>query len=389
MSIDLPPERAELIELLRSLIRVDTVNPPGGERGAAEIAVEFARKNGLQAELVELEPGRANVEIQLPGRGEQAAILYCGHLDTVPLGNAPWTHPPHDGFLDETLIWGRGAVDMKGGVASMLMGLAELARQGTTLPGDVRFLGTIGEEVDCVGARAAAARGVMDGVGQLVIAEPTNLDVVVAHKGALFVRLTTRGRSAHGSMPEQGVSAIDHMTLVLDRLRGFDFAVERHALLGPPTLGVGTISGGSAVNLVPDHCTAELDIRTVPGVSHATVLRAIQSILDDLSREHGQFAATMSVFGDYAPVGTSVQDPLVIATSRVVESVRGRPARIAGVSYFSDASVLLQTTGVPTVLCGPGDPSLTHQTDERLELRQLSQAAAIFQRIPLEVFSLT
>jgi succinyl-diaminopimelate desuccinylase len=228
----------------------------------------------------------------------------------------------------------------------------------------------------------------MSGVGQLVIAEPTNLDVVVAHKGALFVLLTTRGRSAHGSMPEQGVSAIEHMTLVLDRLRGFDFSVEGHTLLGAPTMSVGTISGGSAVNLVPDHCAVELDIRTVPGVSHEAIVRRIQSTLDDLSREHGRFKATMSAFGDYAPVATSVQDPLVIATGRAVESVLGRPARIAGVSYFSDASILLQTTSVPTVLCGPGDPTLTHQTDERVELRQLSQAAEIFQRIPLEVFGL-
>lgn len=247
-------EAAELVELTQALIRIDTINPPGNERAAAELLLERARAWGLQAELVPLSDTRANLDIRLPGDGNEPALMYCGHLDTVPLGEEPWTHDPHEAHLDPGgVLWGRGAVDMKGGVAAMLYGVALLARRSVRLPGDVRFLATIGEEVDCAGARAALEQGTMDEVGRLVIAEPTGMELVAAHKGALFLELTARGRAAHAAMPEQGRNAISHLIRLLERVEHFDFGVDEHPLLGRPTVSIGTIAGGSVVNIVPDH----------------------------------------------------------------------------------------------------------------------------------------
>ncbi len=377
------PDRREVLELARELIRVDTVNPPGGELAAAELALAYARSCGLDGRLALVDDGRANLHLVLRGTGARAPLLYCGHSDTVPLGTAAWTRPPHAAEVDEDgVLWGRGAVDMKGGVAAMLVGMATLARAEVELPGDVHFLGTAGEEVDCAGARAALRSGVMEGVANLVIAEPTDLDLVVAHKGALFLELTTHGRAAHGAMPDQGVNAITHMMSLLERLGTLDAELPAHTLLGGATLNVGTIEGGSVVNIVADRCTARVDVRTVPGIDHPALLARIERLLGELGEVHAGFRASMTVTGDYPAVGTPLDQPLVQAATHVLGAVLGRAPEIRGVSYFSDASVLQPATGVPTLLCGPGDPNLAHQTDERVDVLALQRAAETFTVLP-------
>ena len=383
------PDFAELLNLTRALVQLGTVNPPGNEQVAAELVLNFVRRCGLDGQLTVLGEGRANLEVRLRGQGHQPALLYCGHFDTVPLGEAAWTYPPHSAHIDnQGWLWGRGSVDMKGGVAAMLLGLVTLARSGVKLPGDLRFLGTIGEEVDCAGARAALESGVMQDVGHLVIAEPTDLDLVVAHKGALFVEFTTAGRSAHGAMPEQGVNAIVHMVRLLGRLEAFDFGVEAHPLLGRPTLNIGTVQGGSVVNLVPDRCTVQVDVRTIPGLDHPLLLARFQTLLDDLQVELPGFEAELRLIGDYPAMGTDPDAPLVQVAGRVMKALSGKTPRIGAVSYFSDGSILQPPTGVPTLLCGPGDPNLAHQTDERLRIADLKRAAVFFSRLPLAVFDM-
>lgn len=378
-------EAAELVELTRALIRIDTINPPGNERAAAELLLERARAWGLQADLVPLSDNRANLDIRLPGDGSEPALVYCGHLDTVPLGEESWTHGPHEAHLDpDGVLWGRGAVDMKGGVAAMLYGVALLARRSVRPPGDVRLLATIGEEVDCAGARAALEQGAMDEVGQLVIAEPTGMELVAAHKGALFLELTAHGRAAHAAMPEQGSNAISHLIRLLERVEQFDFGVDEHPLLGCPTVSIGTITGGSVVNIVPDHCVAQVDVRTTPDVDHAKLVQRLEKLVG--AHRGDGVELELRVTGDYPAVGTSPDHPLVTAADRALSSVSDEPASRTTVSYFSDGSILQPPTGVPTLLCGPGDPNLAHQTNERVQVSELVRAARFFAELPGHVF---
>ncbi|BCL33176.1 M20 family metallopeptidase [Streptomyces aurantiacus] len=380
-----PAEAAELVELTQALIRIDTVNPPGNERAVAQLLLDRALEWGLEGEIVELSEARANLQLRLPGGTEQPALMYCGHFDTVPLGGAPWTHDAHGAHLSpEGVLWGRGAVDMKGGVAAMVCGMGALARRSAQFPAEIRFLGTIGEEVDCAGARAALGSGAMDGVGRLVIAEPTNMELVVAHKGALFLELTARGRSAHAAMPEQGVNAISHMMRLLERIEQLDFRVGEHPLLGRPTVTIGTITGGSVVNIVPDRCVAQVDIRTTPDVDHEALLEVLAHVVDAHRVDGVEFE--LRVTGDYPPVGTAPDDPLVTAADRVLRAFGDGAPRKTAVSYFSDGSILQPPTGLPTLLCGPGDPDLAHQTDERVDVAQLVRAARFFAELPYEVF---
>lgn len=189
--------------------------------------------------LVPIAPGRANIEIVFGAkRKTRPPLLFTGHLDTVAPGDlANWTHDPFVAALIDGKIYERGAADMKGGVAAMVLALAALTRSPVELACDVIFLGTVGEEVDQAGARSFVDRGRMEGGGAVVVEEPTNGDLGPAHKGALYLRLSTYGRAAHGSTPEQGVNAINHMITLVDRVeKHVDVAAPAHPLLTPPTL---------------------------------------------------------------------------------------------------------------------------------------------------------
>ena len=193
-------------------------------------------------ELDRFAAGRANVVARWRGSGGEPALLFNGHLDTVPVEREQWRHDPHAAVVEGDVLHGRGTVDMKGGVAALAMACATLARAGVRLQRDLIFAGTAGEEVDCCGSQRLAA-GDLGPVGALVVGEPTRLQVVTAHKGALWLEIATSGRAAHGSMPEQGRNAIAGMCRIIDRLQAYRPAHRPHPLLGPPTVNLGTIRG--------------------------------------------------------------------------------------------------------------------------------------------------
>ncbi len=374
------------IALTQALIRIDSANPPGREQAVAEMLLDVARDWGLEADLQTVAEDRANVIIRLRGNGAAPSLLYCGHLDTVPIGDSAWDVDPFGGTLRDGRIFGRGASDMKSGVASMLAGMAAVKSAGIALPGDVIFAGVAGEEVDCVGSRRFLDAGGMNGVGWLVVSEPTNLDLVIGHKGAFRVEIVSHGRAAHGAMPELGINAILHMTEIIRRLQVLPLPHRSHALLTPPTVSINTISGGFRVNVVPDLCRITVDIRTLPEQDHGRIRRDILALLADLEASQPGFRATLSVIGEAAPVATAATDPLVDVALRSAARVMGKVPRTRGVNYFSDASVLQPPTDVPTVLFGPGEDELAHQVNESVPVDALVKAAGVFALMPLELF---
>ncbi|NOX31131.1 MAG: M20 family metallopeptidase [Actinobacteria bacterium] len=382
----IPPSRDEMLALTSALTRLDTVNPPGNEQLVADHLAELVGGSGIDAEVIELSDGRANLEMTWPGTGDAPALLYCGHFDTVPLGDRPWSNDPHGALFDGEYLWGRGTVDMKGGVAAMVLAMMSFAQSGLRFPGDIRFLGTIGEEVDCAGARAALGREVLADIGNLVISEPTGMNLAVAHKGAMFVELSTVGKSAHAAMADQGISAIANMIELLANVTGIDWEVKTHSVLGPPSLVVGTIEGGSVVNLVPDSCSAQIDIRTVPGIDHDRLLAQLESIVDEARSSIPDFEGSLRLFGDYPAVGVDPEDPLVSAAQATLTDLGKTDAALTSVAYFSDGSIIQPPTGVPTLLCGPGDPNLAHQTDEKVHINELELAGQFYTALPNQVF---
>jgi succinyl-diaminopimelate desuccinylase len=263
---------------------------------------------------------------------------------------------------------------MKSGVAAFVTACNELADRLAGTPGVVLFI-TAGEETGCTGA-AALARGTtrLPQVGALVVAEPTGNRLLVGHKGALWLEAVTTGVTAHGSMPEKGVNAVYKAARAATALQDFDFNVARHDVLGGPTLNVGTIHGGLNINSVPDRAAIGIDIRTIPGQSHATIRDQLASYLGD--------QVALGTLLDAQSVWTSPSDPWIGEAFRIAHDVAGFGEEIAAAPYFTDASVLTPAIGAPpTAIIGPGELELAHQTDEYCVVSRIEQATEIYSRL--------
>lgn len=376
--MDVRIDRDLVVELTRALIRFQSVNPPGNEQGAAEYLGKRMREFGLEVELQQLEPDRAQVIGRIKGSGT-GHLVYTGHLDVVPPGSQEWSHDPFAADLVDGTIYGRGSVDMKGGVAAIVAAAAALQVAGFKPAADYIIAATAGEEAGMFGAAAMVERRSLEGSRYLVVAEPTGLDLYIGEKGVLWVELRALGRTAHGSMPWLGVNAIGFVARLIPWLEEYPFPFHESSLLGKPSLSVNVIEGGDKVNVVPDLCRVELDLRTVPGQDHQALLRRLRTVAGDIASHFNEnLHVELRVLNDKPAIETDPGDPLIDAVFHTIHSVCGRKPEIAGVSYGTDAAYLAPGFGIPMVICGPGSTGLLHQTDEHVEVDELVQAAEIY-----------
>jgi succinyl-diaminopimelate desuccinylase len=366
----------DAVRLAAELIRFDTINPPGNEAACAAHLEAMLTAAGFRCERVDLAAGRPNLVARIGGRSDKPPLAFTGHLDTVPLGARAWSVPPHEGLERGGKLWGRGASDMKSGVAAFVAAALDLAPRLADTPGVVLYV-TAGEETGSEGAYVLARRGMEGEAGALVVAEPTDNRPLCGHKGALWLTARTRGVTAHGSMPEKGANALYAAARAIGKLEGFGFNVARHPVMGAPSLNVGTARGGLNVNSVPDFAEIGVDIRTIPAMSHARVVEEIASCLGS--------EVEVAPFVDVPSVWTDPTDPWMRAVFAACREVAGIEAGVEAAPYFTDASALTPALGgAPTVILGPGPPALAHQTDEWCEAAKIEEAAAIYRRLMQE-----
>ena len=328
---------AEVVRYCQELVRIKSVNPPGDELPAAEYVASTLEKAGLEVELVRHSPTRASVLARLRSSREIPALLLNGHLDTVPVGNEKWTHEPFRGELAEGKVWGRGAADMKGGLAALMVAAKILAEARVALRGDLLLTATASEETDSLGATTLAARSDLGPVQAVVIPEPSYNDIFVAEKGAFWLEITTRGKTAHGSMPDLGRNAVMMMVALISELERLTIPYQEHPMLGGFSRSINTIEGGVKTNVVPDSCIITIDMRTVPGQDHRAILRQVEELIAGLSRRIPGFQASLKVINDRLPVETSPDEPVVQKFVGVVGEVTGERPVPKGVRYYTDA----------------------------------------------------
>ena len=356
----------DAVSLTRTLLNFDTINPPGRERDCAQHAGRLLEEWGFQVRYHEYEPGRTSL-VARAGSGEKPLCL-TGHVDTVALGANKWSKDPFSGETDGDKLYGRGSSDMKAGVAAILLAARTFAHRFARTPGVVIVL-TAAEENGCIGSQHLARTELLGKAGAMVVGEPTSNYPYIGHKGSVKFHASFKGVSAHGSMPHLGVNAIYKAARAVSKLEGFDFQAKRHPVMGEPTMNVGTMAGGSGVNMVPDTATIGVDIRTVPGMDHAALLKRLRETLGE--------EAEMNVFSDLPPVWTPPQTDWI---ERVFEICRTHEARTA--TYMTDAANLLKVySGAPTVILGPGEPQMAHQTDEWCSVERIRQSVAIYEAI--------
>jgi acetylornithine deacetylase len=351
------------IKLLRELVAVNSVNPTlvrgaPGEREIAELIAAEMRRGGLDVSIETVTHGRPNVVGVLEGRSAGRTLMLCGHTDTVGVGGMidPFTPIERDGRL-----YGRGAQDMKGGVAAMINAATTIAARGDLTSGRVVVACVVDEEHSSIGADALVKSWRADAG---VVTEPTDLEIAVGHKGFAWVEITVEGKAAHGSRPADGQDAILRLGRVLSRLEALDGALQAqppHPLVGTGSLHASTIEGGRELSSYPDRASLQMERRTVPTEPESIALHEVQQILDALAREDPSFKATATaMFSRPAYEIAGDHDlPQILA---VAVAAAGAQTRTTGASFWTDAAVLGHA-GIPSVLFGPGGAGL-HSAEE-------------------------
>ncbi len=364
--------------LLKELIQAEST-AAAGESAAAEVVCAEFRRAGVECRIDCWDRNRANVIARVRSAGHRPGLLFACHLDVVGPGEATWTYPPFGGVETGGRIYGRGAVDMKGGIAAAVTAIGRIVASGTELQGDIILAAVAGEETDSSGAeRFVAHREGLPELAGVVVPEPTDFAVVTAHRGLLWLEVTTKGRAAHSSTPHLGVNAIASMRLILNELENYKVSDETHELLGRCTMSINTISGGKALNVVPDKCTLGIDIRTLPGQDCGRILADLEKMVARLKSGNEQFDATVCELRRLEPLET---DPHCGFVGGLCEGVG--TDRTAPIGYTTDGPYFA-SLGAPVVIFGPGAPGLCHKPDEYIEIADLQKAAEHYENIILK-----
>ena len=365
--------RLDAVALTKSLLSFQTVNPPGRERDCARHAGKLLEDWGFRTEYHEYAEGRTSVIARSGGSGAKRPLCLTGHLDVVALGTRKWSKDPFAGETDGDQLFGRGTSDMKAGVAAILLAAANLKDRFASTPGVVLVL-TAGEEGGCIGSQQLAQTRLLGEAGAMVVGEPTSNYPLVGHKGSIKFHATFRGVAAHGSMPQLGVNAIYKAARALGALEAFDFEAKPHPVMGSPTLNVGTVEGGNGINIVPDAAKIGVDVRTVPGMDHRALLERLRQAIGG--------EATLEVFSDLPPVWTAPETEWIQRVFEICKPFVGEAPTARAAPYMTDAANLLKTyAGAPTVVLGPGEAQMAHQTDEYCSMERIRQSVAIYEAI--------
>jgi succinyl-diaminopimelate desuccinylase len=365
-------------ELLKNLIRAETTAEKGEITAAEVISAEF-RRSGIDTQIDSWNQNRANIVANIKSSGSRAGLLFACHLDVVGPGEASWKHPAFTAVESDGKIYGRGAVDMKGGTTAVVAAIRQIVDSGIELQGDIIFSAVAGEETDSAGAkRFVDNKDWLPKIAGVVIPEPTDFEVVTAHRGMLWLEVVTKGKAAHSSAPQLGVNAINSMRLILNELDNYEIKTEPHKLLGDCSVSINTISGGKAMNVVPDKCSIGIDIRTLPGQDHQAIIAGLEEICSRLRAEHEQFEAEVSVQRQVQSMETDCTCDFVKDFCSVVETDKTK-----AVGYTTDGPYFALIVS-PVVIFGPGKPHLCHKPDEYIDIADLEKAVEHYKNIILK-----
>lgn len=368
----------ELGELVSKLVSIESVNPdlqPGapGEAAIASFVASWFRAHGIETETQDAAPGRPNVIGIVRGSGGGRSLMLNAHMDTVGFGGMT---DPLGGAIEASRVYGRGAWDMKGSLAAIMLAARDLSLDPPA--GDVIVTAVVDEEYASIGTQAIVQQYTADGA---IVTEPTQLELSVAHKGFIWFDITTKGVAAHGSRADLGVDAIAKMGKVLtglDALSARLLAQEPHPLLGSGSIHASLIRGGSELSSYPGSCTLSIERRLIPGQTPELVEGELRAILDDAGTGDAQFQATLEAGLYRPPFEQDLADPIVTAVREAAFEILGATPDYAGEAGWMDSSIL-SDAGIPTVIFGP-DGAGAHADEEWVDLDTLEQCRRIYVR---------
>lgn len=372
--------RVDAVDLARTLVRIDSRNPtlvPGGpgETAVAQALAGTLESWGFRVEMYDAAPGRPNV-VARAGHGRGRSLMLNGHVDVV--GVDGMSHAPFAAEERAGRLYGRGAADMKGGIASMCAAAARAAARG--IDGEVIVAAVVDEEHTSLGTRELLRRGVR--ADAAIVAEPTNLAIMPAHKGFAWLEVDVKGRAAHGSRYDIGVDAILEAGAVLMELHHADrdlLPAHTHPLLGRASLHASAIEGGEGWSTYPDRCLIRVERRTLPGESREQPLAEVREAIARAAKQRPSLSAEARMVFSQDPSDVALDAPIVRELAASLTD-RGERVAIAGMSAWTDAA-LLNDAGVPAICFGPGDIAHAHAAEEWIDVDEIERAAAVLETL--------
>ena len=365
-----------MLQLLKDLIKADSTLSSGEINAANALAMYFG-ENNIPCSVDNWDNSRANCTAHITSTGQKPALLFAAHLDVVPPGDEEWQFPPFCGAQKDGKILGRGATDMKAGIAATAAAIAETLCEGRDLKGDIIFTSTAGEETDSCGIKRFMqnqAKG-LPPIAGIIIPEPTNFEIITAHRGILWLKITTKGKTAHGSTPHHGINAITHMTALLKQLENFQLQHAPHPRLAKCSMSINQIQGGNATNVIPDSCAIKIDIRTLPNQPHQNIIEQFENIFAGLKKQNKNFDAKIEIERS-VPAMESDDNSSFIKQFCKTTGIEKTNA----VGYATDASFMTDLK-TPITIFGPGHASQCHKPNEYIEIAELEKAKHYYKDI--------
>lgn len=366
------------VELLKELLTIRSVNGRDDEGAVAEYLCKYFEQSGISAHIQRIDATHANVLAELEGESDDAPIFWNGHLDTVPYGDTgEWKTDPavpveRDGFL-----YGRGASDMKSGLAAMVYALCEYKKSGRPVPHTIYFLGTCDEEKGGIGAREILKEVPETSIGTLLIGEPTGCRLGVAQKGCLWLEIEAHGKTSHGAYPQEGCNAVEQAMALTGEIETYVKSFT-HPVLGASTAQVTQISGGVAPNMTPDTCRILMDIRMTPGLTSQMVVGQAEAFAAARSvTSEEKFRVSCRIVNDRRAIEIGESHPLVKQLSKGLEK-KELPVETTGINFFTDASILVEhKLDAAVLLFGPGEAGMAHKPNERVEIEKYQKSIQV------------
>jgi acetylornithine deacetylase len=347
--------RQALVSLMQALIHINSVNPLLSSKGVGEADIAgyiggYLKKLGLTVRYQNIQKDRINVIGIWKGTGGGPTLMLNGHTDTVSVENM--TADPFDARIDDGKLYGRGALDMKAGVAAQISAVQTLIESGIKLKGDVILALVADEEYASIGTEAVVNEY---GADAAIICEPTDLQIIIAHKGFAWIKIDIFGRAAHGSLPHRGIDAIVKAGKLLTEIENYartNLTRKTHPLLGSPSIHASLIKGGTELSTYPDYCKVQLERRNLPGEDRQVVTAEMHKLLQDIYSQDNQFKADLDVFFFRPAFEISPDQPIVQCVRRAFESTCYRAPKFEGMWAWLDSAILAQA-GIPAVIFGP------------------------------------
>lgn len=360
--------KAERIQIFQDILAIKSVN--GNEGEVTEYLAQLMAQHGIKSELFEERPGRKSIVAELGAGTDPRVLGFSGHADTVTVPDeSKWTYPPFAGTVIEDRIYGRGAADMKGGLAAIVIALIELQDAGTLPAGRVRLLGTVGEEYDAYGAKDLTARGFSADLTGLIITEPTEGNITYAHAGALNYRVKSYGQTVHSSTPEKGINAIYNLARYVTAEQTLFDSVPVDPALGKIAHSLTIISGGDQINSIPEYAEVAGNIRPTPTFSNQAVIDLIQAKLTELNQIDG-VKLELEVIHSFLPVATPKNDPFLRFVQEVGTRYFGKEPVLQVELGGTDASdFVMKNENLPVAIFGNNSFGTSHQVDEYTDIQ--------------------